>query len=113
MLVSSVPLSLTTIQGVPRISMARPSSRATRSLESELSKTNATHSRLKSSTTASTRNLRLDANASDTKSNDQVQIQTLAMVDIQNIMCEFSKYQAIKLGLRDAAKVSCVHGRGW
>jgi hypothetical protein len=62
---------LIAMQGVPRISMARSSSRATRTPESELSTTSATHSRLKSSTTVSTRNLRPEAKASDTKSSDQ------------------------------------------
>ena len=40
-------------------------------------------------------------------------VPTLALVDIQNIMCEFSKYQAIRLGLRRRAKVGYVPGRGW
>src|SRR6266576_495092 len=69
--VSSVPLSLTTMQGLPRVSTTRSSSRATRMPERELSTTSARHSRLKSSTTVRMRNLRLQASASNTKSSDQ------------------------------------------
>jgi hypothetical protein len=50
LLVSSLPLSLTTIFGLPRSITSRSSSRATRLLESEVSATSARHSRVQSST---------------------------------------------------------------
>jgi len=69
--VNSVPLSLTTMQGEPRISTILSSSRATRMPDRELSTTTARLSRLKSSTTVSIRNLRPEARVSETKSSDQ------------------------------------------
>ena len=49
LLVSSLPLSLTTIFGLPRSIISRSSSRATRMPESEVSATSARHSRVQSS----------------------------------------------------------------
>jgi hypothetical protein len=49
--VNSVPLSLTTASGLPRITAIAPSSRATLAPDSDVSATNAKHSRVKSSTT--------------------------------------------------------------
>ena len=63
-------LSLTTMQGKPRISAIRSSSRATRMPEIEVSTTVARHSRLKSSITQRMRNRRPSHRASDTKSSD-------------------------------------------
>jgi hypothetical protein len=71
MLVSSVPLSLTTIAGLPRRSISRSSSRATRRPESEVSAIRARHSRLKSSTTTRMRKRRPSVRASLAKSRDQ------------------------------------------
>ena len=71
MLVNSVPLSVTIVAGRPRRAMTASSSRATRTPDSEVSATSVRHSRVKSSTTASIRNRRLSANASDRKSSDQ------------------------------------------
>ncbi len=68
MLVSSVPLSETTVVGLPRCRIRASSSRVTRRPDSEVSATSARHSRLKSSTTARTRNRRPSVKASDTKS---------------------------------------------
>ena len=69
MLVSSVPLSLTTVPGLARRSrIAISSSRATRAPEIDVSAMSRTHSRVKSSTTAKMRNLRPQVMASDTKS---------------------------------------------
>ena len=64
------PLSLTTMQGKPRISAIRSSSRATRCPNSEVSTTVAWHSRLKSSITQRMRNRRPSDSASDRKSSD-------------------------------------------
>jgi hypothetical protein len=66
--VSSGPLSLTTISGLPRIVVNVSSSRATRAPDSDVSATSARHSRVKSSTTQSIQNRRPQANASLTKS---------------------------------------------
>ena len=49
--VSSMPLSLTTVCGLPRIPIRLVSSRATRAPDSDVSATSARHSREKSSTT--------------------------------------------------------------
>lgn len=69
MLVSSVPLSLTTVPGLAKRSrIAISSSRATRPPEIDVSAMSRTHSRVKSSTTAKMRNLRPQVMASDTKS---------------------------------------------
>ena len=62
--VSSVPLSLTIMAGLPRASMRVSSSRATRIPDSEVSATNARHSRVKSSTMAKIRKRLLQASAS-------------------------------------------------
>ena len=69
--VNSVPLSLTTMQGKPRISAIRSNARATRMPEIDVSTAVARHSRLKSSITQRIRNRRPSARASDTKSSDQ------------------------------------------
>lgn len=61
MLVSSVPISLTTIAGRARSAIAQSSSRATRSPEIEVSAISRTHSRVKSSITAKIRNRRPQA----------------------------------------------------
>jgi hypothetical protein len=50
--VSSVPLSLTIVLGLPQATRRRSSSRATRMPEIEVSGTSARHSRVQSSTTA-------------------------------------------------------------
>src|SRR5438067_4616399 len=71
LLVSSLPLSLTTIFGLPRSIISRSSSRATRTPESEVSATNARHSRVQSSTTVRTRKRRPSVSWSETKSSDQ------------------------------------------
>ena len=72
MLVSSVPLSLTTMSGrAPRSVIAISNSRATRAPGIDVSAIKRTHSRLKSSTTAKIRNLRPHVRASETKSSDQ------------------------------------------
>ncbi len=70
MLVNSVPLSLTIVRGRPLRAIAVSSSRPTQAPESEVSATNATHSRVKSSTTASIRNRPLSVRVSLTKSSD-------------------------------------------
>jgi hypothetical protein len=70
MLVSSVPLSLTIIAGQPRQAITASSSRPTRAPDNDVSATNAMHSRVKSSTTASIRKRRLSASVSLTKSSD-------------------------------------------
>ena len=44
--VSSVPLSLTTVCGLPRMPMSRVNSRATRTPDSDVSATSARHSRV-------------------------------------------------------------------
>ena len=49
LLVSSVPLSLTIVLGLPRRAIRRSSSRATRLPDSEVSATAARHSRVQSS----------------------------------------------------------------
>lgn len=67
MLVSSVPLSLTIVLGLPCRVMIAVSSRVTRRPEGDVSATSAKHLRLKSSTMASTRNRRPSMKASDTK----------------------------------------------
>src|SRR5712664_2416389 len=71
LLVSSLPLSLTTIFGLPRSPISRSSSRATRAPESEVSATNARHSRVQSSTTVRMRKRRPSVSWSETKSSDQ------------------------------------------
>ena len=71
MLVSSVPLSETTVSGAPRRPMMASSSRATRLPDSEVSATRPRHSRVKSSTTVRMRNRRPSVSASLTKSSDQ------------------------------------------
>jgi len=70
-LVSSVPLSLTMVCGLPRRATIASSSRPTLAPESEVSATSARHSRVKSSTTGSMRNRRLSVSVSLTKSSDQ------------------------------------------
>src|SRR5260370_18476626 len=70
-LVSSVPLSLTTIRGKARSAARRSSSRTTRTPPSEVSTTVARHSRLKSSTTHRMRKRRPSLSVSDAKSSDQ------------------------------------------
>ena len=65
MLVSSVPLSLTTVAGLPRMAMRVSSSRATRMPDSEVSAASARQSRVKSSTIARMRKRLLSASASD------------------------------------------------
>ena len=67
---SSLPLSLTTIFGLPRSIISRSSSRATRVPESEVSATSAKHSRVQSSTTVRMRKRRPQVSWSDTKSSD-------------------------------------------
>lgn len=66
--VSSVPLSLTIMPGLPRQAISLESSRTTRLPEIEVSGTAARHSRVTSSTMLSTRNRRPVANWSCTKS---------------------------------------------
>ena len=56
MLVSSVPLSLTISNGLPRPAMTASSSRPTRRPESEVSAISTRHSRVKSSMMARIRN---------------------------------------------------------
>ena len=68
MLVNSVPLSETIVPGLPPSDMTQPSSRVTRSPDSDVSATNARFSRVWSSTTARIRNLRPSVSASDTTS---------------------------------------------
>ena len=70
-LMNSVPLSLTMLAGRLRTAMAATNSRATRKPESEVSATNATHSRVKSSTTVKMRKRRWQ-NISETKSSDHL-----------------------------------------
>src|SRR5439155_2657359 len=72
LLVSSLPLSLTTIFGLPRSIISRSSSRATRVPESELSATSARHSRVQSSTTVRMRKRRPSVSWSETKSSDRI-----------------------------------------
>lgn len=67
--VRSVLLSLTLMPGLPRRSIRRPSSRATRCPESDVSGIAARHSRVTSSTTFRIRNRRPQARWSWTKSN--------------------------------------------
>jgi len=64
-------LSLTIIAGRPRRLITASSSRPTREPDNDVSAINAMHSRVKSSTTARMRNLRLSVNVSLTKSRDQ------------------------------------------
>src|SRR5665213_3105610 len=71
MLVSSVPLSLTIDNGLPRRVMTASSSRPTRAPDKDVSATSVRHSRVKSSTTARMRNRRLSISVSLTKSSDQ------------------------------------------
>jgi hypothetical protein len=59
------------LNGLPRLAMAVSSSRVTRAPDSEVSAIRTMHSRVKSSTTASMRNLRLSVSVSLTKSSDQ------------------------------------------
>src|SRR5439155_6579008 len=70
-LVSSVPLSLTTVSGVARSIVSRCSSRTTLTPPSEVSTTAARHSRLKSSTMHRMRKRRPSLSVSETKSSDQ------------------------------------------
>src|SRR4051812_24916092 len=70
LLVSSLPLSLTTILGLPRSITSRSSSRDTRMPESEVSATSARHSRVQSSTMVRMRKRRPQVSWSDTKSSD-------------------------------------------
>ncbi len=69
--VNSVPLSLTTMRGLPRVSMRTFSSRTTRLPEIEASGIAARHSFVTSSMMFSTRNLPPPASWSCTKSIDQ------------------------------------------
>jgi hypothetical protein len=69
--VSSVPLSLTIVFGLPRSSSSRSSSRATRIPEIEVSATSARHSRVQSSTTTKMRRRRPSMSWSAAKSTDQ------------------------------------------
>jgi len=69
--VSSVPLSETIIAGRLRRAMIASRSRTTRAPPIEVSTASASASRVKSSTTASTRNRRPQDSASATKSSDQ------------------------------------------
>lgn len=71
MLVSSVPLSLMIMCGLPRWPMIVVSSRATMAPEIDVSATSAKHPRLKSSTTQRIRNRRPQMKLSETKSSDQ------------------------------------------
>jgi hypothetical protein len=68
MLVSSAPLSETTIAGRPRTAIKVSSSRATRRPGNDVSATKVRHSRVKSSTTARMRKRRPSVIASDRKS---------------------------------------------
>jgi hypothetical protein len=71
MLVSSVPLSLTIICGLPHWPMMIVSSRATLAPESDVSATSARHSLLKSSTMHRMRKRLPQMKLSETKSSDQ------------------------------------------
>src|SRR5262245_37935141 len=73
LLVSAVPLSLTTILSLLREPIRRPSSRATRPPESEVSATAAKHSRVLSKI-ARIRKRRPQANLSKTKSSDRLSL---------------------------------------
>lgn len=68
---NSVPLSLTTVLGFPRTSNSVANSRATLAPDRDVSAIRATHSRVQSSTTVSTRKRRPSVSWSDTKSKDQ------------------------------------------
>ena len=70
LLVSSLPLSLTTILGLPRSALSRSSSRATQMPESEVAAISARHPRIQSVTTVRMRKRRPSVRWSDTKSSD-------------------------------------------
>jgi hypothetical protein len=69
--VNSLPLSETIVAGRPRRAVRASSSRTTRALPIEVSTVRTSASRVKSSTTASTRNRRPQDSAPATKSSDQ------------------------------------------
>jgi hypothetical protein len=69
--ISSGPLSLTVVVGIPRRATSASSSRATRVPEIEVSTTAARDSRVKSSTTTRIRKRRAAARQSEAKSTDQ------------------------------------------
>lgn len=78
--VNSVPLSLMIMQGQPRLSMIRSSSRATRRAVSEVSATRPRHSRVKSSTRVRIRKRRPLTSVSITKSSGQRRLASCGIV---------------------------------
>jgi hypothetical protein len=86
------PLSLTIIFGLPRSTMRRDNSRATRKPESEVSATSARHSRVQSSTIARMRKRRPSVNWSETKSRLQRSLGASGIIIgalvVQSLRCE-------------------------
>src|SRR6476660_8774561 len=105
LLVSSLPLSLTIIFGLPRLTMRRSSSRATRKPESEVSATSARHSRVQSSTIARIRKRRPSVSWSETKSRLQRSLGANGVI-ISALWC-----RSPVCARRDGGPLASPHGR--